>query len=100
MDLRIQNGNVDPASSLPNSRTDPLAPSSGRGLDSLRISSGDSVSISDLSTRIADALCSAEAASSSRVSRLAALYASGSYHVDAAGLSRSIVDRALQGEGL
>jgi len=100
MDLKIQSG-LDAANPLQSSPTEAVSVGGG-GHDGrpVRLVGGDSISISDLSTRISEALSAAELSSANRVSRLAALYSSGAYQIDSTKLSRAIVDRALGPEGL
>ena len=100
MNLKIETGALDSTTALQNSRTE--ATRAGKGSDAARGSAadGDSVAISDFSTRISDTLSLADAKSADRVTQLAALYARGAYHVDSAKLSRALVDRAMSPEGL
>ena len=98
MNLKIQTGAADASSALEIARTDAASRTgSSHGLGSAHSAGNDSVSISDLSSRISDALSAADAATTKRVSELSALYARGGYQVDAGNLSRTIVNRALDG---
>jgi anti-sigma28 factor (negative regulator of flagellin synthesis) len=59
------------------------------------IQDGDRIEISSLSGGIAASMASADAQQASRVSQLAALYASGRYQVDAAKISHALVERSV-----
>jgi anti-sigma28 factor (negative regulator of flagellin synthesis) len=55
----------------------------------------DSVDLSSLSERIAEAGRRSDAARAGRVRQLAAVYAAGQYHTEAQNVSRAMIDEAL-----
>jgi anti-sigma28 factor (negative regulator of flagellin synthesis) len=100
MDIRIQGESLEGANALQTSRTEetPLAGQSQgqRGLKALE-GGQDSVHISSLSAQISAINQQQDVQASNRVAALAALYAHGTYHVDARNLSRALVSHALSG---
>ncbi len=56
----------------------------------------DNVSLSNLSSRLSDLSSGLSAARTEQVDKIARLYASGAYRVDAAATSRAIVQDATQ----
>lgn len=59
----------------------------------------DSIELSLLSERIADAGRQSDAERAGRVSRLAEVYAAGQYQSDAQGVSRAMIAESLSGNG-
>ena len=95
--MKIQNNGSSGAGPLENPRTQPLT-SETTGSDlgqSISGHDGDSVAISGLSSRVADANASDSGQRANRVAELAALHARGSYQVSSNRLSNAMVSQAL-----
>jgi anti-sigma28 factor (negative regulator of flagellin synthesis) len=98
MSIRVQHDTLTGAGVSESSRANEAAlgstsaskRGSGQGLQD-----GDRIEISSLSGGITASLASANAQQASRVSQLAALYASGRYQVDAAKVSRALVEQSI-----
>jgi hypothetical protein len=100
MSMRIQTDGLAGAAGLETSRaqeTNGVAQSGKQRGAGASGSPLDSVQISGLSERIAEASADLDAQSDQRVNALAALYASGKYEVDSKSLSRSMVSQSLSG---
>jgi hypothetical protein len=98
MDMKIQSEALSGANALETSRAQGSTPDGRRvaGPELGTVGHGiDSVSVSSLASRVAQASAADQIQVSDRVSQLARLYARGEYRPDAASLSRSLVSRAL-----
>jgi anti-sigma28 factor (negative regulator of flagellin synthesis) len=91
MNLRIDGDRLQAADTVQS-----LSNSSARSTNNATLrSTHDAVSISDLSSKVADLVSAHEARTESRVSELAALYAKGNYQPDVSGLSKALISRAI-----
>jgi anti-sigma28 factor (negative regulator of flagellin synthesis) len=98
MNMKIQGEGLSGANALEISRTqDPKADSTGSRHNASGIAAygGDSVSVSNLASKIAQSSLADEHLMANRVSHLAALYARGEYRPDSASLSRALVSQSL-----
>src|SRR6185295_19112476 len=98
MDMKIQSEALSGANALEASRAQD-AKLDGRRMGSPELGTVghgiDSIAVSSLASRIAQASEAAETSVSERVSELAKLYARGEYRPDAVSLSRAMVERVL-----
>jgi anti-sigma28 factor (negative regulator of flagellin synthesis) len=101
MSIRIQNDGLTGAAASESSRTQDIVQVGNQSSSSISRGGGasDSVEISSLSSKIADAFDSGQALQSKRVSYLQKLYQSGKYQVDSASVSRALVSQALSSSG-
>jgi hypothetical protein len=102
MNMKIPSESLSGTNALEISRAQGSAPNGRRvgGQESGTMAHGpDSVTVSSLASRIAEASTADDSRASSRVSQLAAQYARGDYRPDAVSLSRAIVSRALSDGG-
>ncbi len=101
MSIRIQNDGLSGAAASETSRTQDIVQIGGHSSNGASRAGEptDTVEISSLSGRIADAGSSIDAAQSKRVSYLAQLYQSGRYQVDSLAVSRALVSQALSASG-
>jgi hypothetical protein len=98
MDMKIQSEALSGANALEISRTQGSTPDGRRAgaPEQGKVGYGiDSVSVSSLASKVAQASAVDENRASDRVSQLAALYARGKYRPDSVSLSRAMVSRAL-----
>ncbi len=91
-----QSGKTVPAQTDRSGSTRGTGAAGSTGSGSGQVSqSGDSVELSGLSGRVSATLQADSASRAEKVSQVAAAVQSGTYHVDAKAVSKSIVDHAL-----
>lgn len=96
--MKIQNNGSLGSAPLETTRTQPApneassSPTAGRTISG---HDGDSVEISGISARVAEANLSDSQQRTNRVADLAALYSRGGYQVNAASLSGALVSQAV-----
>jgi anti-sigma28 factor (negative regulator of flagellin synthesis) len=96
--MKIQNEGLNGSTPLETGRTASVTPpanNNGSGGTKVSGAEGDSVEISGISSRLAEANAVNGQQRENRVSQLAAVYARGEYQVNASNLSRSLVSHAL-----
>jgi len=95
--MKIQNEGLQGSAPLETNRTQPAAPGTTNrvGGQTITATGGDSVEISGISSHLAETNAADGQQRESRVAELAAQYARGEYHVDAAKLSNAMVSHAL-----
>ena len=96
--MKIQNDGSLGSAPLETTRAQPSPPTAaGSSSAGLTISGhdGDSVEISGLSARVADANAAEGQQRANRVAELAALHSRGGYQVNAANLSSALVSQAI-----
>lgn len=102
MNIRIQNDQTAGAASTPAQRTDQSARFSVGGAKSgggISNHGEDQVDVSSVTSSIGAAVSAQNAARSSRVQQLGALYASGNYSPDSFRTSQALVSGALGAVG-
>ncbi|HLK49907.1 MAG TPA: flagellar biosynthesis anti-sigma factor FlgM [Bryobacteraceae bacterium] len=101
--MKIQNDGLQGTNPLESGRTQATQqPGGTNGLTGQTIAGheGDSVQISGISKHLAESNALDSSQRENRVAQLAALYAKGNYHVDAAKLSGKLVSNSVAaGEG-
>lgn len=96
INLKIEPDSLAGSKPLEASRTNESAKTAHSAqLGTQAAASGDTVTLSGLSARIAETVSAGEVHAGRRVSELAAQYARGQYHVEAKTLGRAIVQHAL-----
>ena len=101
MSIRIQNDGIAGAAASQISQAGgPAHGASSSAKAGAGIGGADQVDISSLSGAVASSVAAMASQQANRVSQLAALYASGKYHVDAVQLSRSLISEAISAGAL
>jgi anti-sigma28 factor (negative regulator of flagellin synthesis) len=96
--MKIQNEGLNGSTPLETGRTAPVTPpanNNGSGGTKISGAEGDSVEISGISSRLAEANAVNGQQRSDRVAQLAAVYARGQYQVNASDLSRALVSHSM-----
>jgi len=95
--MKIQNDGSLGSAPLETTRAQPSPRAAGSASAGLTLSGhdGDSVEISGLSARVADANAADSQQRTNRVAELAALHSRGGYQVNAANLSSAMVSQAV-----
>jgi anti-sigma28 factor (negative regulator of flagellin synthesis) len=96
--MKIQNDGSAGSAQLETTRAQPApseASSSAAARQSISGHDGDSVEISGISTRVADANATDSQQRANRVAELTALHSRGGYQVNAANLSSALVSQAV-----